>query len=174
MGIKTNMAEALIFGSPEPNVQYTERRAAYVVIVNDDRLVATVKSRQKHFLPGGGSLPGEAPEDTIAREVREELARGVRLARKIGKATQYFYSGADERHYVMRATFLIVGRVGRPSCSTMPLYLTVWTPKASRIEPATTCIFALSCVEKATSITKKLIIRPIRSAKVTNQPWPPA
>ena len=99
------MAEALIFGSPEPNVQYTERRAAYVVIVNDDRLVATVKSRQKHFLPGGGSLPGEAPEDTIAREVREELARGVRLTRKIGEATQYFYSGADERHYVMRATF---------------------------------------------------------------------
>ena len=99
------MVEALIFGSPEPNVRYTERRAAYVVVVNDDRLVAMVESRQKYFLPGGGSLPGEAPEDTIAREVREELARGVRLARKIGEATQYFYSGADERHYVMRATF---------------------------------------------------------------------
>src|ERR1700754_494631 len=28
-------------------------------------------------------------------------------------------------------------------------------------------------VENATSITKKLIIRPIRSAKVTNQPCPP-
>ena len=46
----------------------------------------------------------------------------------------------------------------------------VCTPKASRIEPATICSFALSCVENATSITKKLIIRPIRSAKVTNQP----
>ena len=98
------MAEALIFGSPEPDVQYTERRAAYVVIINDG-MVAAVESAQKYFLPGGGSLPGEAPEDTIAREVREELARGVRLARKIGEATQYFYSGADERHYVMRATF---------------------------------------------------------------------
>src|SRR5919205_1099974 len=99
------MAEALIFGSPEPDVQYTERRAAYVVVVGDDGLFAAVKSRQKYFLPGGGSLRGEAPEDTVAREVREELARGVRLIRKVGEATQYFYSDADSRHYVMRATF---------------------------------------------------------------------
>src|ERR1700760_1812269 len=47
------------------------------------------------------------------------------------------------------------------------------TPKASRIEPATNCIFFWSCVEYAATITKKLISRAIRSAKVTNQPWPP-
>src|SRR5712671_2182290 len=46
-------------------------------------------------------------------------------------------------------------------------------PKASRIEPATILSLLLSMVENATSITKKLIIRPIRSAKVTNQPCPP-
>src|ERR1700675_656339 len=46
-------------------------------------------------------------------------------------------------------------------------------PKASRIDPATILSLLLSMVEKATSITKKLIIRPIRSAKVTNQPCPP-
>ena len=38
------------------------------------------------------------------------------------------------------------------------------------IEPATIFSLLASCVENATSITKKLIIRPIRSAKVTNQP----
>src|SRR6478735_9764836 len=47
------------------------------------------------------------------------------------------------------------------------------TPNASRIEPATILSLLLSMVEKATSITKKLIIRPMRSAKVTNQPCPP-
>ena len=99
------MAEALIFGSPEPNVPYTERRAAYVVIVTTDGQVAMVKSRQKYFLPGGGSLPGEAPEDTVVREVYEELARSVRLIRPVGEATQYFYSAADDRHYKMRAIF---------------------------------------------------------------------
>jgi len=76
-----------------------------VVVVAVGGRVATVKSGQSHFLPGGGALPGEAPEATIAREVYEELARGVRLTRRIGEAVQYFYSDTDERHYEMRATF---------------------------------------------------------------------
>jgi 8-oxo-dGTP pyrophosphatase MutT (NUDIX family) len=96
---------ALTFGSPAPGVQYVERRAAYVVIFGDGARVATVESRRKHFLPGGGSLAGEAPEETVVREVREELARGVRLTRRLGEVVQYFYSDADERHYRMLATF---------------------------------------------------------------------
>src|SRR2546423_1020358 len=64
-----------------------------------------VGSKQKHFLPGGGSMPGEAPEETGVREVHEELARGVRLLRSLGEATQYFYSADDDRHYEMLATF---------------------------------------------------------------------
>lgn len=100
-----SMAEMPIFGSTETNIQYTERRAAYVVIVARNGKVALVRGRHKHFLPGGGSLPGEAPEDTVLREVREELARSVRLIRKLGEAIQYFYSAADDRHYKMDATF---------------------------------------------------------------------
>ena len=45
---------------------------------------------------------------------------------------------------------------------------------ASAIEPATICILCRSWVENDTSMTKKLTSRPIRSAKVTNQPpWVP-
>jgi 8-oxo-dGTP pyrophosphatase MutT (NUDIX family) len=101
----TNMAEAIIFGDSSPSTQYVERRAAYLVVINGGR-VAMVKSRQKHFLPGGGSLPGESPEDTVVREVREELARGVRLFRRLGEAVQYFYSSTDDRSFKMLATFL--------------------------------------------------------------------
>ena len=36
------------------------------------------------------------------------------------------------------ALFFTVGRVGIPSTSTMPFWRTCATPKASRIEPATT------------------------------------
>jgi 8-oxo-dGTP diphosphatase len=64
-----------------------------------------VRAGQKHFLPGGGSVPGEAPEETVVREVYEELARSVRLIRKLGEAVQYFYSSTDDRHYRMSATF---------------------------------------------------------------------
>jgi 8-oxo-dGTP diphosphatase len=100
------MAETIVFGSPEPNIRYTERRAAYVVIVSCEGNVAMVKRRQKYFLPGGGSLADEAPEDTVAREVSEELARSVRLIRSLGEATQYFYSTDDNRHYKVVVTFL--------------------------------------------------------------------
>jgi len=102
----TTISEALIFGSPEPNVQSSERRAAYVVITRDGK-VALIKSGQKHFLPGGGSLPGETPEATVVREVQEELARAVRLLCRLGEATQYFYSADDDRHYKMLAVFFV-------------------------------------------------------------------
>ena len=101
------MVDTIVFGSPEPNIRYTERRAAYVVIVSSDGNIAMVKGPQKYFLPGGGSLPDEAPEDTVAREVSEELARSVRLIRSLGEATQYFYSTDDDRHYKVRATFFV-------------------------------------------------------------------
>lgn len=103
-------AETLIFGFPEPKKAYTERPAAYVVIVDDERgKVAMVKGsmsgRPNLFLPGGGSLPGEAPEETVIREVAEELARRVRLTRTLGEVTQYFYADSDNRHYKMQAVF---------------------------------------------------------------------
>ena len=99
-----NVIERPIFGVPDPNVQYSERRAAYVVVIRNAK-VAMVRSGQKHFLPGGGSMSGETPEDTVVREVHEELARRVRLVRSLGEATQYFYSNDDDRHYEMLATF---------------------------------------------------------------------
>jgi 8-oxo-dGTP pyrophosphatase MutT (NUDIX family) len=85
--------ELFIFGTPEPDIQHTERRAAYAVIISNDSRVAMVKGVHRggdRFLPGGGSLPEEAPEDTVTREVREELARDVRLLSKIGAVIQYF------------------------------------------------------------------------------------
>ena len=103
--MKLTIADELIFGFPKPNVEYTDRRAVYVVILGDDGQVAMVKSKDNYFLPGGGSLPDEAPEDTVLREVDEELRRRVRLIRRIGEATQYFYSATDERHYKMQALF---------------------------------------------------------------------
>src|SRR6267378_2145065 len=99
-----SVTKQLVFGSPKPNVKYSERRAAYVVIICDGD-VAMVKSKQEYFLPGGGSLPSETPEETIMREVDEELALRVRLLHSLGEVTQYFYSATDGKHYKMSAVF---------------------------------------------------------------------
>ncbi|HKS27174.1 MAG TPA: NUDIX hydrolase [Pyrinomonadaceae bacterium] len=96
---------SLIFGQPLDGVEYSERRAAYVVILNGEGRVAMVNDNDKWYLPGGGTEGSETPEETARREVCEELARNVRLTRVLGRAVQYYYSSADERHYRMEAAF---------------------------------------------------------------------
>jgi 8-oxo-dGTP pyrophosphatase MutT (NUDIX family) len=48
----------------------------------------------------------ESTENTIVREVREELGRGVRVHADLGEAVQYFYAGDEGRWYEMRASFV--------------------------------------------------------------------
>lgn len=97
------MSKELIFGEIAAGTSYLHRPAAYAVIENSERRIAAVKWRGGYFLPGGGSLTGEMPEQTIARELREELANSVNIVEKIGEAVQYF--SADGAHYRMNATF---------------------------------------------------------------------
>jgi 8-oxo-dGTP pyrophosphatase MutT (NUDIX family) len=88
-------------------VAYAERRAAYAVVVVAGMVAAVRGTSGLLFLPGGGSMPGEAPKDTIAREVREELARSVTVSRRIGEATQYFYAPVDDCYFKMSAAFFV-------------------------------------------------------------------
>jgi 8-oxo-dGTP diphosphatase len=93
------------FGSPVGGVTYEKRLAAYAVIRNHAGAVAAVHTPAGYWLPGGGTLPGETPEETVVREVREELGHALRLVGKIGEAVQYFFAVADGRYYAMRAVF---------------------------------------------------------------------
>lgn len=97
-------AEIPSFGLYAPELVYQPRPAAYAVIVGDDGQIAVVKGRRgEYFLPGGGAWPDETPEQTVTRELHEELARSVRLMRRLGEAVQYFSSGGV--HYQMHAVF---------------------------------------------------------------------
>jgi 8-oxo-dGTP pyrophosphatase MutT (NUDIX family) len=98
---------SLTFGKPLAGVAYTERPAAYAVIAGVNGTVAAVRGRRMFGLPGGGSLPGETPEETVRREVREELSRSVRLVRRIGEATQFFYAADEDCHYKMLGVFFL-------------------------------------------------------------------
>ena len=95
----------LVFGERVPGRRYVVRRAAYAVIFNAEGLVATVKTRRGHFLPGGGIEAGETDESGLVREVREECARAIAIARRIGEVVQWFGAsrGWFEGHHVFFA-----------------------------------------------------------------------
>lgn len=99
----------IVFGDSPPGMVCRDRMAAYVVITDADGNVAairtSVRGRDKFWLPGGGMHAGESPQQTIAREVREELGRQVTLERRIGQALQCFYAGDEDLWYKMTAHF---------------------------------------------------------------------
>jgi 8-oxo-dGTP diphosphatase len=103
--VQPRPSDAVVFGSPVPGVSYTERAAVYAVVGNGQGMIAAVKSPKGYFLPGGGSLPGEAPEDTVRREVREEVGRVAQILSRLGDAIQYFT--AEGKEFKMRAAFFV-------------------------------------------------------------------
>jgi 8-oxo-dGTP pyrophosphatase MutT (NUDIX family) len=110
------MPEPKTFGSRLEGVKYSERPAAYAVVRGKNGKVGAVQGASGMIgLPGGGSLPGETPEETLVREVREELARSVRLVSKIGEATQFFYAANDDCHYQMLGVFFLAEFPDEPS-----------------------------------------------------------
>ncbi|MEK6261728.1 MAG: NUDIX domain-containing protein [Planctomycetota bacterium] len=97
------------FGNPPPGIVCRDRRAAYAVIHGPDGHVAVVcvnvRGHDEFWLPGGGMLDHESPEQTIVREVREELGRTAKVLRRIGESVQFFYAGDEGCWYKMVAHF---------------------------------------------------------------------
>lgn len=101
--MENSTAHISTFGSQMFGIEYENRPAAYAVIKNDEGAFAVVGEGSGYFLPGGGSETVESPEETVNREVKEEIGRSIRIARKIGEAIQYFH--AEGRFYQMNAVF---------------------------------------------------------------------
>jgi 8-oxo-dGTP pyrophosphatase MutT (NUDIX family) len=65
-----------------------------VVIRDDDVLVITpVGKRRVTGLPKGGPRPGESPEETAAREVREETGITAAVREPLGDVTYWYRRG---------------------------------------------------------------------------------
>jgi 8-oxo-dGTP diphosphatase len=94
-----------IFGAQVDGHTYHARRAVYAVIRDSDGRVAAVRSREHLFLPGGGIEAGESPEQALVREVEEECAQRLHIAKKMGEALQYFYAPSEDTYFAMHAIF---------------------------------------------------------------------
>lgn len=76
-----------IFGEKQ-NVEYTDRKGAYIVPVQDDK-VGVVKTLKGYFLLGGGIDDGETDEDCIIRECMEEIGYTVEIEKFVCSAETY-------------------------------------------------------------------------------------
>jgi 8-oxo-dGTP pyrophosphatase MutT (NUDIX family) len=138
---------------------YQDRPAAYAVITGEAGTIAAVQSRRWYFLPGGGALSRETPEATLEREVREELARSIRIIRRIGEAVQYF--AADGQHYRMQAVFFAAEFTGElPRAASI---ISTGLPHIHSKQPASIPAMRGQCAKCAASRSKGLPNKPVES-----------
>ena len=107
------------FGTAPAGVTCHPRPAAYAVIRDAAGRVAAIRvdgrGANRYWLPGGGIEPCETPEAAVIREVREELARTIRVTATLGEAVQTFYASDEARWYEMIATFFRAEVDGEPA-----------------------------------------------------------
>jgi 8-oxo-dGTP pyrophosphatase MutT (NUDIX family) len=85
-----------------PGATYVLRPGGYVVIFRSGGKVAVVSTPKGLFLPGGGQVPGESPEDAAIREAKEEYGLNVSLGRIIGVADELVFDAEEATHYRKR------------------------------------------------------------------------
>ena len=74
----------------------TERETSYggVVVRGDEVIVIVPRGRHRVLgLPKGGPMDGETPEQTAAREVREETGITARVERRLGQVDYSYRRG---------------------------------------------------------------------------------
>lgn len=88
------MEKIPVFGTVEREVNYQERFAAYIVIADESKenIVLVQAPNGAYFLPGGEIEGNETKEETIRREMLEELGYEVVIDYYIGQADEYFHS----------------------------------------------------------------------------------
>jgi 8-oxo-dGTP diphosphatase len=97
-----------MFGVADRRARYTEREAAYAVVLDADRRAAVVHGRRGMFLPGGDIEADESPVDALVRESLEECGRPLEIIRTIGQAIQYCHGEKGPyraRHRFFEARF---------------------------------------------------------------------
>ena len=76
------------------------RPAAYAVIVSGDKLLLVrLLHTLKYHLPGGGIEPGETPQESLRREVREETGIEIEVGPLAHCEELCFYYDPSDRAY---------------------------------------------------------------------------
>jgi 8-oxo-dGTP diphosphatase len=82
--------------------------------------------RGDYFLPGGGADPGETMEETLRREVLEECGYDIHIHRKLGEATECFWSEVGQRYFEVHGHFYAASFGQRVRKSVDDHHVLVW------------------------------------------------
>ena len=93
------------FGSAIAGRSYVLRPGGYAVIRNRLNEVAVVRTPEGLFLPGGGQLPGESPDQAAIRETAEESGLRIQVGVCLGVADELKFSAREGGHLRKRCTF---------------------------------------------------------------------
>ena len=89
------------FGERKGNVTYQPRYGVYAVIPDPEKkqIVLVQAPNGAWFLPGGEIEAGEDHQETLKRELIEELGFTAEIGNYFGQADEYFYSRLRDTYY---------------------------------------------------------------------------
>ncbi len=114
-----------MFGSRVEGCPYVLRPSAYALVRNAGGELAVVRTARGFFLPGGGVMPDESPEQTVEREAKEECGLVLRPRALLGRAVEIVYSVRENACFEKGSVFIEADVVGRVT-STEPDHELVW------------------------------------------------
>ncbi len=99
-----------IFGKKEVGKNYQDRFGVYVIISrnNAKEVILVQAPNGAYFLPGGEIENKETHQETIDREMLEEVGFQVTVGNYLGEATEYFYSSHRDTYFKNPGYFYVV------------------------------------------------------------------
>jgi ADP-ribose pyrophosphatase YjhB (NUDIX family) len=120
------------------------RVAAYAVVTDDDGRILLARwiegRRVAWTMPGGGLEPGEAPEDAVRRELREETGYTVKVGELLGIHSRVIPASqrvtpSDQPLHTLRIVYRATVRGGRLRFETDgSTDMAEWFPRAAVAE----------------------------------------
>jgi 8-oxo-dGTP diphosphatase len=156
LGSKTMTSQPAIpqFGIQERGCEYTMRPGAYVLMRNEEGLLAIVRAPSGTYLPGGGQDPGETLEETAAREVTEECGIRAEIGAFVGVADEFVHEKTRATHFQKRASFFLAKAIGSANKTELDHVLR-WVTDAEALK-----ILSYGCQRWAVEIGRELKFEP--------------